>query len=108
MEDLPNSSNFREIIDKFIKGKTAVDDHRHAKSISGGEDVLVNLSISNSYADLHRQCVLLAEKWFILQFWPCRHTTSVMVYYSFKVRCMVQNRILRKDNPDAHYTNAIQ
>ena len=96
-----------------------MDDRRHATPVNNGEDVMVTIAISNSYADLYRQCVRIAERkgveipseqWFLLQFWPCSRTTSKMVQYTgrFKVRRMVQSRILRKNNPDAHYTSAIQ
>ena len=115
----PKFEEFWEIVDDFIQEKTAVDDRRHAPAVNEGEDVVVNLAIANSYAHLYRQCVKLAEnkgidipsyKWFLLQFWPCRNSISNMVHYTgrFKVKRMVQSRIFRKHNPDAHYTNAIQ
>ena len=39
-----------------------VDDRRHAQSNDGGEDILVNLSISNSNVDLYRQYVIISGK----------------------------------------------
>ena len=113
----PKFEDFWLIVDD-VKEKTTVD-RRHTTLVNDGEDVLVNIAISNSYADLYRQCVriserkgvdILSEQWFLLQFWPCSRTTSKMAQYTgrFKVRNMVQSRILRKNNPDAHYTNAIQ
>ena len=114
MEGLENSKSLGRLLTTLLKRKL-----RRAPSIDGGENVLVDLAISNSYADLYRQCVSIAEKkgvdlpsekWFLLQFWPCRRTTSNMVHYTrhFKVKRIAQNRILRKNNPDAHSTKAIQ
>ena len=76
----PKFEDFWSIVDDVIIEKTAVDDRRHATPVNDGEDVLVNIAISNSYADLYRQCVRIAERkgvdipseqWFLLQFWPC-------------------------------------
>ena len=95
----PKFEDFWSIVDDVIKEKTAVD-RRHATPVNDGEDVLVNIAILNSYADLYRQCMRIAERkgvdipaeqWFLLQFWPCSRTTSKMVQYTgrFKVRRMV-------------------
>ena len=47
--------------------------------------------------------------WFLLQFWPTHRTASDMLHYTgrFKIRRMVQARLFRKSNPDAHYANSI-
>ena len=58
----PKFEESGEIVDEFIKDKVAVDDRWYAQSIDEEEDVLVNLSISNSDAELYRQCVSIAEK----------------------------------------------
>ena len=76
-----------------------------------------------SYRDLYRTCVTKAKNagdadspipiptytWFLLQLWPCTRTMSNMNRYTgrFKVKRMVQARILRKTNVDSHYTNAL-
>ena len=66
-----------------------------------------------------RECVRIAEEkdvtniptysWFLLQFWPTHRIASNMLHYTgrFKIRCMVQARLFRKSNPDAHYANSI-
>lgn len=66
-----------------------------------------------------RECVRIAKEkeiievpslaWFLLQFWPTSRTTSKMLNYTgrFKVRRMVQARLLRKQNIDSHYASAI-
>ena len=115
----PKFEEFWEIVDNFIQEKTAVDDRKHACVVNEGEDVIVNLAIANSYAELYWQCVKLAEnkvieipsyKWFLLQFWSTTNPISNMVHYTerFKLKRMIQSRILRQHNPGAHYTNAIQ
>ena len=51
------------------------------------------------------------KQWFSIAVFGRAHVQhQKMVQYTgrFKVRRMVQSRILRKNNPDAHYTNAIQ
>ena len=52
---------------------------------------------------------ILTYSWFFLQFWPTHQTTSNMLHYTggFKVRCMVEQRLIRKSNSDTHYPNAI-
>ena len=109
---------FTKIVDDYIKDKTAVDDRRHSNITEDGE-VIVNTGIAVSYASIYRECTTIAQskdisdipsyKWFLLQFWPCSRSISGMVQYTgrFKVKRMVQARILRKHNPDAQYVNAI-
>ena len=66
-----------------------------------------------------RECVCIAEEigvtnlpsysWFLLQFWPIQRTAPNMLHYTgrCKIRHMVQERLFRKSNPDAHYANSI-
>ena len=116
---VPKYEDFWEIVAAHIEDKTAVDDRRHASSTSEG-DVVVSMALALSYADLYRTCKGIAESsdkeisvpsypWFLLQFWPTTTTKSRIVKYTgrFKVKRMVQSRVLRKENPDFHYTNAI-
>ena len=44
-----------------------------------------------------------------MQFWPTHKTASKMLHHTgrFKIRRMVQARLFRKNNPDAHYANAV-
>ena len=95
-----------------------MDDRRHS-SVNDNWDVVVNMGFAVSYAGIYKQCVELAKfqdisaiqskQWFLMQFWPCTKTASTIMQYTgrFNVRRMVQARILRKHNPDAHYVNAI-
>ena len=65
-----------------------------------------------------RECVRIAEangieniptySWFLLQFWPTHRIASKMLHHTgrFRIRHMVQIRLFRKSNPDAHYVNA--
>ena len=45
----------------------------------------------------------------MLQFWPTNKSTSTLLHYTgrFRVRRVVQARILRKTNPDADYAMAV-
>ena len=45
----------------------------------------------------------------LMQLWPITRSASKILHYTgrFKVRRMVQARLLRKKNPDAHYANAV-
>ena len=47
--------------------------------------------------------------WFLLQFWPTHQTASKMLHHTarFRITRVVQTRLFRKSNPDAHYTNAV-
>ena len=47
----PRFDEFWDIVDGFLNDKTAVDDRRHSQQVDDGGDVLVNLAISNSYAE---------------------------------------------------------
>ena len=44
-----------------------------------------------------------------MQFWPTPRSASKVLHYTgrFKVCRKVQVRLLRKNNPDAHYANAV-
>ena len=46
---------------------------------------------------------------FMLQFWPTSKSTSKLLHYTgrFRVRRVVQTRILQKTNPDADYARAV-
>ena len=79
---------------------------------------LLNLAIASSRASIYQDCVgkvgqsgieVLTYIWLLLQFWPCSRTAANMLHYMgrFKVRRMIQARLFRKNNPDAHYCNTI-
>ena len=110
---------FWGVVAEYIDDKPAVGDRRHSLSSGYGEKV-VNMALALSYADLYRTCVDIASskdsdiqiptyQWFLLQFWPTSKSQSRILQYTgrFNVKRMVQSRVLRKDNPDMHYTNAI-
>ena len=78
------------------------------------------MAVAASLSDMYRQCINIAAtktppvdvpslSWFRLQFWPSSKSQSSIVHHTgrFKVKRMVQARLMRKDNVDAHYTNAI-
>ena len=77
-------------------------------------DVVVNMSMSASYADLYRKCSKIAQNknitkiplyaGFPCQFWPSSRSASVMLKYTGKFK--VKN-LLRKNNPDLHYVRAV-
>ena len=101
---------------KYISDKTSLDERRHATV--DGDSVVVNMAIATSFASIYRDCEEEASQfnietpsytWFLFQFWPAHRTTSNMLQYTgkFKVKRMVQARLFRKNNPDAHYCNAI-
>ena len=102
----PKCDDFWEVVANFIAEKTAVNNRRHNNSDGEGELVL-NLAMANSYADMYQQCVEISKTkdiiipsyaWFLLQFWPTTKTASNILHYTsrFKVKKMVQARILRK------------
>ena len=78
---------------------------------------IINLSISSMF---FRECVGNAEASgieniptylrFLLQFWPTHRTAPKMLYHTgrFKIRRVVQARLFRKSNPDAHYVNVVK
>ena len=93
-----------------------MDDRRQAGV--EGDNVVVNMAIASSHVSIYRECVEKAGQsgievpsytWFLLQFWPCSRTAANMLHYTgrFKVKRMIQARLFRKNNPDAHYCNAI-
>lgn len=51
------------IVAVYIDDKTAVDDRRHCTSLnsSGDDDVVVNMALATSLADLFRQCEQVAN-----------------------------------------------
>ena len=115
---IPKYDKFWEIVERYIEDKTAIDDRRH--SSEANNEIVVSMAIATSYADMYRQCSkIAAEKehpvevpspnWFMLQFWPSSKTLSSMTHYTgrFKVKRMVQARLLRNNNPDSHYANAV-
>ena len=115
---IPKFDGFWDIVEKYIDDKTAVDDRRHCSS--SGNDIVANMALATSLADLFRQCQQIAMdsdppisvrsySWFLHQFWPTTKTLNNMTHYTglFKVKRMVQARLLRKANIDAHYTNTI-
>ena len=102
----PKFDSFWDVVADFIEEKTAIDDRRHT-SVSDNE-VVVNIAVANSHADMCRQCIRIAKEkhideipryaWFLLQFWPTSRSVSKLFHYTgrFKVRHMVQARLLRK------------
>ena len=93
-----------------------MDDRRHAGV--EGDTVVLNMAIASSHASIYGECVEKAGQsgievpsytWFLLQFWPCSCTAANMLHYMgrFKVKRMNQARLFCKNNPDAHYCNAI-
>ena len=115
---IPQFEEFWSIAAEFIEDKTAVSDGRHNSSDDQG-DIVVYMAMANSYADMYRQCVVakalkdeiaVTSLCVVLQqFWPTTKTASNILHYTgrFKIKRMVQARILCKYNPDSHYTNAI-
>ena len=115
---VPKFDEFWDIVAEYIENKTAIDDRRHSQETDG--KIVVTMAIATSYADMYRQCVRIAatkeppvqipfKHWFLLQFWPSTRTISNMTHYTgkFKVKRMVQARLLRKNISDSHYTNAV-
>ena len=114
----PKFEDFWNVVAVHIDAKTAVDDRRHGGVTTDG-DVVVNMALTGSYADLYRQCVKISQEnninaipsytWFLLQFWPSSAAASKLFHYTgrFKVKRMVQARIIRKHNVDLHYNNVI-
>ena len=115
---VPKFDGFWDIVQKYIDDKTSVDDRRHCSS--SGDDIVVHMAVATSLADIYRQCQQIAVSseppvdvptycWFLHQFWPTTKTLSNMTHYTvrFEVKRMVQARMLRKENVDSHYTNAI-
>ena len=109
--------DFWNIVQTEINDKTSLDDRRHTYVDDDGSTV-VNMALALSYRDLYRTCVEKALSvdipkptypWFMYQFWPSTKTMSRMFNYTgkFKVKRMVQARILRKYNIDSHYANAL-
>ena len=76
---------------------------------------IVNLLNSSRF---FRECVRIAEasgieniptySWLLLQFWSTHRIASKMLHHTgrFRIRRMVQARLFRKSNPEAHYANA--
>ena len=52
---------------------------------------------------------ILSYVLFLMQFWPTTQRAPKLLYYMgrFKVCHMVQARLLRKNNLDVHYANAV-
>ena len=115
----PKFDSFWNIVHDEIDEKTSVDDRRHSTATSDGQ-IVVNMALALSYRNLYRTCKAIAETseesvpvpsydWFLLQFWPSTRTLSSITHYTgkFKVKRMVQARMLRKYDIDARYTNAL-
>ena len=82
-----------------------------------GNTMVVNMAIASFHASAYRECVEKAGQsgievssytCFLLQFWSCSRTAANMLHYTgrFKVKRMIQARLFRKNNPDAHYYDA--
>lgn len=112
---------FWDVVSNHIEELTAVDDRRHntiVQNENGEDEVVVNMAMALSYADLYRECVKkAAEKgiasptysWFLMQFWPSNKTTSKLLHYTgrFKVKRVIQSRLLRKPNADVKYARTV-
>ena len=92
-----------------------MDDRKHTGV--EGDTVVVNMAIALCHASIYRECVEKAGQsgievssytCFLLQFWSCSRTAANMLHYTgrFKVKRMIQARLFRKNNPDAHYYDA--
>ena len=116
---VPKFDEFWDNVSTFIDDKTAVDNRRHCNS-TGDSDVVVSMAMATSLAEIYRQCVKIANdkdpppnvltySWFLHRFWPTTKTLTNLTHYTgrFKVKRMVQARLLRKENVYSHYTNAI-
>ena len=57
---IPKYNDFWKIVAVHIEEKTAVDGTRHSSS-SGDNDVVVNMALASSHADLHRTCKEIAD-----------------------------------------------
>ena len=57
---IPKYDDLGKIVAAHIEEKTAVDDRRHSSSLEDG-DVVVNMALALSYADLHRTGKEIAE-----------------------------------------------
>ena len=87
--------HFWGVVAEYIDDKTAVDDRRHSPS-SGDGDIVVNMALALSYADLYRTCVDIASskdsniqvptyQWFLLQFWPTFKSQSRILQYTGQI-----------------------
>ena len=68
---------------------------------------------------MYKMCIQIAQEkninavlsylWFMLQFWPTSKSTYKILHYNgrFRVRRVVQARILRKTNPDVDHARAV-
>ena len=81
-------------MENHISELTAADDSRHGSIV--GDNVIVNMAVATSYASLYQDCRGKAIEqnievphytWFLLQFWPCTRTASLLLHYTgcFKV-----------------------
>ena len=117
--EVPKYDDFWDIVDHVIKTKTGVDDRRHS-AVSEYDEVVVNIAMAPSLAHIYRECEHLAKEqepavsvptypWCLHQFWPTTRSKANITQYSgrFKIKGMVQARVLRKHNFDSHYTNAV-
>ena len=87
-----------------------MDDRRHARV--DGDIVVVNMTIASSHASIYRECVENVGQSDIevpSYTWSCSHTAANMLHYMgrFKVKRMIEARPFPKNDPDAHYCNAI-
>ena len=111
---------FWDICTTLIESLTAVDERRHAHGSTSTGDVIVNMAVAISARDLYNQCKTEALKtlqeeeipslsWFRFQFWPKDTRTHTALNYTgrFKVRYMMQQRMLRKHHDDGHYCACI-
>ena len=79
------------------------------------------MALAVSVRDLYERCIVAAKtkiikdehiplySWFKFQFWSKNSYTNAALNYTgrFKVRCMVQQRNVRKYTPDDHYSAAL-
>ena len=110
---------FWDICQKVISDLTAVDDRRHGPASENG-DVVVNMAVAISAPQLYDKCKIEALKtlqeedipslsWFKFQFWPKNTRENAAMNYTgrFKIRYMMQQRMLRKQHDDEHYCACI-
>ena len=107
---------FWDICSKILQELTAVDVHRHCAASQETGDVIVLMSVAISARSLYDKCKETALKtlkkedipslsWFCFQFWPKDSRTHAALNYTgrFKIKYMMQKRMIRKQHDDDHY-----
>ena len=91
----PKFEDFWNVVVAHIDAKTAVDDRRHGGVTIDG-DIVVNMALAGSLADLYRQCVKISQEnninaipsyaWFLLQFCPSSATSKLLLLDASKLK----------------------